>query len=54
MVHVKIDQKEIEVPEGTTILEAARMAGIDINDYLAAKNADSIKQYNDYNKRKTK
>lgn len=35
-------------------IAAARMAGIDINDYLAAKNADSIKQYNDYNKRKTK
>ena len=37
-----------------TEIAAARMAGIDINDYLAAKNADSIKQYNDYNKRKTK
>lgn len=35
-------------------IAAARLAGIDINDYLAAKNADSIKQYNDYNKRKTK
>ena len=35
-------------------IAAARLAGISINDYLAAKNADSIKQYNDYNKRKTK
>ena len=35
-------------------IAAARMAGIDINDYLAAKNANSIKQYDDYNKRKTK
>lgn len=42
-------------PKATaTEIAAARMAGIDINDYLAAKNADSIKQYNDYNKRKTK
>lgn len=37
-----------------TEIAAAKMAGIDINDYLAAKNADSIKQYNDYVKRKTK
>lgn len=35
-------------------IAAAKIAGIDINDYLAAKNADSIKQYNDYNKRKMK
>lgn len=42
-------------PKATaTEIAAAKMAGIDINDYLAAKNADSIKQYNDYNKRKTK
>ena len=42
-------------PKATaTEIAAARMAGISINDYLAAKNADSIKQYNDYNKRKTK
>lgn len=43
------------IPKATaTEIAAARMAGIDINDYLAAKNADSIRQYNDYNKRKTK
>ena len=42
-------------PKATaTEIAAAKMAGIDINDYLAAKNADSIKQYNDYNKRKTR
>ena len=42
-------------PKATaTEIAAAKMAGISINDYLAAKNADSIKQYNDYNKRKTK
>ena len=35
-------------------IAAARLAGIDIKDYLAAKNADSIKQYNDYNARKMK
>ncbi len=32
----------------------AKVAGMDINDYLAAKNADSIKQYNEYNKKKVK
>lgn len=31
-----------------------KMAGIDIKDYLAAKNSDSINQYNNYNKRKVK
>ena len=42
-------------PKATAIeIAAARLAGIDINDYLAAKNADSIKQYNEYQKRKTK
>ena len=42
-------------PKATAVeIAAARAAGIDINDYLAAKNADSIKQYNDYQKRKTK
>ena len=35
-------------------IAAAKMAGIDISDYLAAKNANSIKQYDDYSKRKTK
>ena len=30
MIHIKIDDKEIEVPEGTTVLNAARQAGVDI------------------------
>jgi len=30
MYHLKIDDKEIDVPEGTTVLKAARIAGIDI------------------------
>ncbi|HPH94808.1 MAG TPA: molybdopterin-dependent oxidoreductase [Anaerolineaceae bacterium] len=30
MVHLKIDDKTIEVPEGTTVLNAAKMAGIAI------------------------
>ncbi len=30
MINVTIDNKAIQVPEGTTILKAARMAGIDI------------------------
>ena len=32
----------------------ARLAGMDINDYLAAKDAESIKQYNNYIKKKVK
>lgn len=35
-------------------IAAARMAGMDINDYLAAKNATSIKQYNSYLNKKIK
>ena len=30
MINVTIDNKQIQVPEGTTILKAARMAGIHI------------------------
>lgn len=30
MYHLKIDNKELDVPEGTTVLKAANMAGIDI------------------------
>ena len=30
MVNLKIDDKKVCVPEGTTILEAAKQAGIDI------------------------
>ncbi len=37
-----------------TEIAMARMAGIDINDYLAAKNADSIKQYDNYINKKKK
>lgn len=32
----------------------AQEAGIDINDYLAAKKAESVKQYNDYTSKKVK
>lgn len=42
-------------PQATaTEIAMARLAGIDINDYLAAKNADSIKQYDNYLSKKTK
>ncbi len=30
MIHIKIDGKEVEVPEGTTVLNAARQAGVEI------------------------
>lgn len=30
MIHIKIDGKELEVQEGTTVLNAARQAGVDI------------------------
>jgi len=30
MYHLKIDGKEIEVPEGTTVLKAAKLAGVEI------------------------
>mgnify|MGYP005759108875 CR=1 FL=1 len=42
-------------PKATaTEIAMAKMAGIDINEYLAAKNADSFRQYNDYQNRKVK
>lgn len=42
-------------PKATaTEIAMAKLAGIDINDYLAAKNADSIKQYDSYLNKKTK
>lgn len=42
-------------PKATSAeIAAARMAGMDINDYLAAKNADSIKQYEEYKNKKVK
>lgn len=48
-------KNENSKPKATAAeIAAAKMAGIDINDYLAAKNADSINQYNDYNNRKVK
>lgn len=37
-----------------TEIAMAKMAGMDINDYLAAKNADSIKQYDNYMNKKKK
>lgn len=49
-----ISNSESKPKASAAEIAAARMAGISVNDYLAAKNADSIKQYNDYNKRKTK
>ena len=30
MVNIKIDGKAVQVPAGTTVLEAAKQAGIDI------------------------
>ncbi len=30
MINLKIDDKEVQVEEGTTILQAARQVGIDI------------------------
>ena len=30
MIHLTIDNKKVEVPKGTTILQAARKANIDI------------------------
>lgn len=42
-------------PKATaTEIAMAKLAGMDINDYLAAKNADSIKQYVDYQNKKIK
>ena len=42
-------------PKATaTEIAMARLAGMDIDDYLAAKNAESIKQYDNYLKQKTK
>lgn len=42
-------------PKATaTEIAMARLAGMDIYDYLAAKNAESIKQYDNYLKKKTK
>lgn len=42
-------------PKATSLeIAAAKAAGMDINDYLAAKNANSIKDYNSYLSKKTK
>lgn len=38
----------------STEIQMARLAGIDIEDYLAAKNSDSIKQYDSYLKKRMK
>ena len=37
MINVTIDNKAIQVPEGTTILKAARMAGIEIPTLFRAR-----------------
>ena len=33
MIHLTIDGKNVEVPEGTTILEAAKKVNINIDSY---------------------
>ena len=38
MIHLTINQKPVAVPEGTTILEAARSAGIEIPSLCYLKN----------------
>lgn len=42
MINLKIDNKEISVPEGTTILEAARQANIDIPTLCYLKKVNEI------------
>ena len=42
MVNLKIDHNEISVPEGTTIMEAAALAGIDIPKLCYLKNINEI------------
>lgn len=42
MVNLKIDNKEISVPEGTTILEAARQIGIDIPTLCFLKEINEV------------
>ena len=42
MVNLKIDNKDVCVPEGTTILEAARKAGIDIPTLCFLKEINEV------------
>ena len=42
MVNIKIDHNEISVPEGTTIMEAAALAGIDIPKLCYLKGINEI------------
>ena len=41
-VHLTIDNKEVEVPKGTTILQAARQANIDIPTLCYLKEINAI------------
>lgn len=43
-----------QIKATATEIAMAKMAGIDIEDYLAAKNADTIKQYDSYKAKKQK
>lgn len=42
MVNLKIDDKNVVVPEGTTILEAAKQAGIDIPTLCFLKEINEV------------
>ena len=42
MINLKIDDKEIQVEEGTTILQAARQASIDIPTLCFLKDINEI------------
>ena len=41
-VHLTIDNKEVEVPKGTTILQAARLVNIDIPTLCYLKEVNCI------------
>ena len=42
IIHLTIDGKQVEVPEGTTILSAARQANIDIPTLCFLKDINEI------------
>ena len=42
MVNLKIDDKKVCVPEGTTILDAAKQAGIDIPTLCFLKDINEV------------
>lgn len=44
MVNIKIDHNEISVPEGTTIMEAAALAGIDIPKLCYLKDINEFRR----------